>query len=106
MISITPEAARHIKESAKQGNMQNMPLRIAVMRQQNGSFHYALGFDDTPRQGDTTYTSEGIDIVVAPPSKDLLDGTVIDYVELEPGKFEVIFINPNDPAQQQDNSRP
>lgn len=104
MITVTPEAAIHIKHSAKQGNMQGMQLRIAASRNEDGSLHYGLGFDDTTREGDQTFSSEGIDIVVAPSSLDLLTGTVIDYVELEPGKHEVIFINPNDPAQQQNPS--
>ena len=100
MISVTPAAANQIRESARQGNMQGMPLRIAVTRMENGSFHYALGFDDTSREGDNVFTSEGIDIVVAPHSLPMLDGTGIDYVEID-GKNEIIFVNPNDPAQQQ-----
>ena len=101
MITITPQAAQYVRDSAKQGNTQGMPLRIAAMRQQDGSFHYALGFDDTTRDGDHTFNSEGIEIVVAPSSMELLNGTVVDYVELESGKFEIIFVNPNDPAQQE-----
>ena len=100
MISVTPAAANQIRESARQGNMQGMPLRIAVTRLEDGSFHYALGFDDTSREGDNVFSSEGIEIVVAPQSLPMLDGTVIDYVEIE-GNNEIIFINPNDPAQQQ-----
>lgn len=101
MITVTPEAAKHIKHSAEQSNIQELRLRIAASRNEDGSFHYGFGFDDSQREGDQVFTTEGIDIVVAPPSKDLLTGTIVDYVELEPGKFEVIFINPNDPAQQQ-----
>jgi iron-sulfur cluster assembly accessory protein len=100
MISVTPAAANQIRESARQGNMQGMPLRFAVTRLEDGSFHYALGFDDTSREGDNVFNSEGIEIVVAPQSLPMLDGTVIDYVEIE-GNNEIIFINPNDPAQQQ-----
>jgi len=100
MISVTPAAARQIQASAKQGDMENLPLRIAVTRMEDGSFHYAMGFDDVSREGDKTFRSEGIDIVVAPPSLELLTGTVIDYVELD-GKWEIIFINPNDPVQKQ-----
>ncbi len=100
MITLTPEAAQQIRDSAKQGNMQGMPLRVAVTRLDNGNFHYALGFDDTSREGDNRFQSEGIEIVVAPQSMDMLTGTVIDYVEIE-GNKEIIFINPNDPAQQQ-----
>lgn len=99
MISVTPEAAKFIRESAKQGNTQGLPLRIAAIRQQDGGIHYGLGFDDTARDGDQTYKSEGIDLVVAPASLELLNGTVIDYVELEPEKFDIIFVNPNDPVQ-------
>lgn len=100
MITLTPEAAQQIRDSAKQGNMQGMPIRLAVTRLENGEFHYALGFDDTSRDGDNRFQSEGIDIVVAPQSMDMLTGTVIDYVEIE-GNKEIIFINPNDPVQQQ-----
>jgi iron-sulfur cluster assembly accessory protein len=98
MISVTPEAAEQIRASASQGGMENMPLRIAVTTQQDGSFHYALGFDDNNHEGDQTFQSEGITIVVAPQSLEKLTGTVIDYVDLE-GNMEIIFINPNDPAQ-------
>jgi len=35
--------------------------------------------------------------VVGAVSNPLLRGTIIDYVELDPGKFEIIFVNPNDP---------
>jgi iron-sulfur cluster assembly protein len=97
MITITPRAAEQIRTSAKQGNMIGMPLRIACQKLPDGSFHYALGFDDQSQQGDETYTSEGIDLVVGAVSNPLLSGTIIDYVELEPGKFEIIFVNPNDP---------
>ncbi len=100
MVTVTPAAADKIRESATQGGTVGMPLRIAVTRLQDGSFHYALGFDDQPHEGDKTFQSEGIDIVVAPPSMELLSGTVIDYVDIE-GKKEVVFINPNDPAQKQ-----
>ena len=99
MITATPEAAEKILESAKQGNTEGMPLRIAVTRLEDGNFHYAMGFDDVSHEGDETFQSEGIDIVVGTPSAELLSGTVIDYVELD-GKKEIIFINPNDPAQQ------
>jgi iron-sulfur cluster assembly accessory protein len=102
MITVTPEAAEQIRESARQAKLEGMPLRIAVTRLENGSFHYALGFDDNSHDGDNTFQSEGIDIVVAPQSMDMLNGTVIDYVDLE-GKMEIVFINPNDPAQQANN---
>lgn len=97
MISLTAEAAKQVRKSAKEGNLEGLPLRIAATRNEDGSFHYGMGFDDV-KEEDTTYTSEGVDIVVSIASKDLLDGTTLDYVELEPGKPQFIFMNPNDPA--------
>ena len=102
MITVTPAAAEQIRESARQAKLEDMPLRVAVTRMEDGSFHYALGFDDNSLDGDKTFQSEGVDIVVAPQSMDMLNGTVIDYVDLE-GKMEIIFVNPNDPAQQASN---
>ena len=99
MISVTPKAAEQIRSSAQQGGTDNMPLRIAVTIVENGGFHYAMGFDDNKHEGDQAFQSEGITIVVAPHSMDKLTGTVIDYVDIE-GKMEIIFVNPNDPAQQ------
>ncbi len=99
MITVTPDAAEKIRESAKQGDTEGMPLRIAVTRLEDGSFHYAMGFDESSHEDDKTFQSEGINIVVGTPSADLLSGTVIDYVDLE-GEKEIIFINPNDPARQ------
>jgi len=100
MISVTPEAAEHIKSSALAGETAGMSLRIAVTTLDNGDFHYALGFDEKKREGDQHFTSEGIDIVAAPQSMVMLSGTIIDYVEID-GNKEIIFINPNDPAQAQ-----
>lgn len=100
MISITPEAADQVRVSAKQGDTKNMPLRIAVTRLDDGSLHYALGFDDNVHEDDKTFKSEGIELIVGSASMDMLSGTVIDYVELDSGQKEIIFINPNDAAQQ------
>ena len=95
MIKLTPAAAKQIRLSAKEGKLDGLPLRIAATRQDDGSIHYGMGFDDV-KEDDTSYTSEGIDVIVSEISKDILTGTTIDYVELEPGKPQFIFMNPND----------
>lgn len=103
MITITPTAAKQIKLAAKQGRMEGMALRIAAQRSSDGTFQYAMGFDDVGRTDDTRTVSEGIEVVVAPTSTTLLEGTTLDYVELESGKFEFIFMNPNDPNYRPPN---
>ena len=99
MITITPEAAAQIRQSAQTSNSQNMHLRIAVRRQDDGSFVYGMGFDEIG-EDDSYIVSEGIDICVANAAKDFLMGATLDYVEINPGESQFIFINPNDPAHK------
>ncbi len=97
MITVTKEAATQIQASAKQNQSENMPLRIACKRNDTGQLQYVLGFADVEHDLDLHFHSEGIDIVVAPTSFDLINTMVIDYVELDSGEKDFIFKNPNDP---------
>ena len=97
MIKISEAAATQMRVSAQDGGMDGMPLRVAATRNEDGSFHYAMGFDEA-HDDDSRFQSEGIDLVIAPSSLELLDGMVIDYVELDGGNREFIFMNPNDPG--------
>ena len=98
MISLSSSALEQIRHSADSGDMAAMPLRIAVKQLEDGSFHYAMGFDEQRLPGDTFFNFDGVDLVVSELSKELADGMTIDFVELEPGKSEFIFLNPNDPS--------
>ena len=97
LLEVTPKAAQQVRYQAKQNRMEGMPLRIAAKRNSDGTIHYGMGFDDTGRDDDTTFQSSGIDIVISPMSLDLLSDTVLDYAQMDDGKYEFIFINPNDP---------
>lgn len=97
MIKVTNEAAKQIQLSAQQGKTENLPLRIAATKNEDGSFHYGIGFDEN-KEGDIAVTSEGIKIIISALSADLLKDTTLDFVELEPGKNQFIFMNPNDPS--------
>lgn len=94
-ITVTARAAEHIQHSAKQGGMERLALRIAATRQDDGTIKYAMGFDESSME-DELIRSGGVTVVIAPKEKALLQGTVLDYVELEPGDFNFIFMNPND----------
>ena len=97
MITITDAAIEKIKESANQGEMQGLALRVAAMKQEDGSIGYGMGFDDK-KEDDAVVDCAGIEVVVAPETKDLLIGMTIDYVKLDDGEENFIFINPNDPT--------
>lgn len=96
MIKVTPTAANQIKLSAQQGNTEGMALRIAASKNDDETFHYGMGFDET-KEDDIAITSEEINIIVSPVSAELLKNTTLDFVEIEPGKKQFIFMNPNDP---------
>jgi len=98
MIKLSSEAAKQILISAEQNNMPSVPLRIAIKKQDDGSFHYAMGFDEQRLPGDVFVNIDKINMVISEKSKNLAEGMTIDYVELEPGKLEFIFLNPNDPT--------
>ena len=96
MIKITPAAAAQIRNSANEGGMNGLTMRIAATRNPDGSIHYGMGFDDNTLEGDTHMTVEDVDVVIAESSKILLDGMTLDYVEIEPESYQFIFMNPND----------
>ncbi len=97
MITITKRAAAQISESLNQDDANSdLPLRLAAKVTDDGSYHYGLGFDEV-RDGDEQVESEGIRIVVAEESKDLLNDCVLDFVEITEGDNQFIFLNPNDP---------
>ena len=98
MISLSTAAIEQIKRSASESGMETLPLRIAIKEQEDGSFHYAMGFDEQRLPGDNFLNFDGLDLVVSERSKGLAEGMTIDYVELTPGTFEFIFLNPNDPT--------
>ncbi|MHB8621884.1 MAG: HesB/IscA family protein [Sulfuricaulis sp.] len=97
MITITPQAAKQILQSAEATDSRDMHLRIAVRREQDGTFVYGMGFD-AMGEDDALLASEGVNILVSNTSKDFLIGATLDFVEISPGEHRFIFVNPNDPA--------
>lgn len=97
MITVSPNAASQIELSAQQSGIPNAVMRVAIRKLDDGSFHYALGFDDAIAAQDIQFKSEGIDLVTSPESLDLGQELIIDFVELDSGEKNFIFINPSDP---------
>ncbi len=98
MIHITETAAEQIIQSGSQSGIAQSTLRIAVKKNDDGSFHYAMGFDDAIADDDHNFECNGVNLIVSPKSVELATGMTIDFVELEKEQFNFIFMNPNDPA--------
>lgn len=94
MITITPQAAEQIRRAAEQGGMQGQPLRIAARKGDDGKVEYMMGFDELGDE-DTELMLEGVNVLISPWSLDLLKGVTLDFVELNPGEFQFIFIPPD-----------
>lgn len=96
MFKVTKAAARRIRGSAHSGDAEELALRIAATVKPDGAIEYRMGFDEVGME-DVLLSSRGVDVVFASSQKELLNGTVLDYVEIEPGEYRFIFMNPNDP---------
>lgn len=94
MITVTPQAAAEILKSA-----QGAGLRLAARLDDKGVIEYGMGFDERA-EGDTQAVCNGVTVLVAAGSVELLTGATLDYVEINPGEFRYIFINPNDPSHK------
>jgi len=89
VLTITEEAALQIRRAA-QGEEGEATLRLAARRVEDGSVDFGLGFD-RERSGDTRVPFEGAIVVVAEASRTLLEDSIVDYREVEPGEFRFVF---------------
>ena len=97
MIEISDRALLQIKHSVDESDADGLCLRIAARRLEDGSFDYAMGFDQSDHN-DTLTRVRGIDVVIGPTSIEFLKDAKLDYVEMEDGEYRFIFMNPNDPT--------
>lgn len=95
MFTLTTSAAQQIRQAAASSGAQEMALRIAAKIDPDGSKQYGMGFDD-PTEEDMKLDLKGVAVVIAGESQVLLADTVLDYVELNPGEFNFIFIDARD----------
>jgi len=97
MFRLTRAAAEQILRAAAAQHDDAPPCLRVAAKVENGEIVYGMGFD-AERENDTVIESEGVTLLIAPRSQALLAGTTLDFVELRPGEFQFIFINPNDPG--------
>jgi len=97
IFKVTENAAAQILKAAEQGEMEGLALRLAPHRLVDGSIEYnKMGFDEI-KDDDVLIHTEGVDIVFKPVSKELLEGAIMDFFEIEEGNPSFVFLNPNDP---------
>jgi iron-sulfur cluster assembly protein len=92
MFTLTATAAEQIRQAARESDAEQLALRVAARREPDGSIGYGMGFDDVA-DNDTRLLLEDVAVVIAAAHTDLLEDTVLDFVELEPGQFNFIFVS-------------
>lgn len=95
MITLTPAAIKQVREAAEQSGAKEMALRLAAKKNPDGTIEYGMGFDEA-NDDDLLFKFEDVVVVFGGEYGPLLNGTTIDFVELEQGQHHFIFLNPND----------
>jgi iron-sulfur cluster assembly protein len=95
MFKVTENASSQIQQAAKQSGADGMALRVAAKQKPDGTLDYLMGFDEI-KDDDIRVTTEGVEIIMAPEYIPLLDEAIMDFVELDGGDKEFIFLNPKD----------
>ena len=99
MITITKSAAEEIRLSTQNPDAQGLQMRFAVDVRDEG-WQYLMGFDELS-EGDIHLESNGIEYVLAYSQKELIEGMVVDFDEIDTeGGYGFLFMNPNDPNYQ------
>ncbi len=93
MITLTPRAARQIRQMQKELGAEDKALRLLVESGGCSGFQYGMSFDE-PKAEDQRCESEGVPMVLDPTSAAYLGGSNVDFDDGLQGKgFEIK--NPN-----------
>lgn len=89
MLTVTPEAASHIKEALGAQSRTDLALRLYIKPGGCSGFGYGMGLDSA-KAGDLTFDHEGIPVVIDPHSAPYLEGAEVGYrVETMGGGFTI-----------------
>jgi len=94
-FTVTRAASQEILAAAERSSAAGMALRVAARQVADGSLEYGMGFDEE-REDDEPIEFDGLTVLLGSPSKPLLEETVLDYVEVAPGRHDFVFIPPRE----------
>lgn len=100
MFSISPAAANELLAAAERSDAQGLALRVAARLGDDGEVEYGMGFDEQ-RVDDHAAEFSGLQVLVGKPSRALLADTLLDFVEVEPGRHAFVFAEAKPQAQGQ-----
>ena len=80
MFTLTAAAAKQVRKAASDGDMEDLSLRIAATREDDGAIAYRMGFDEF-EQGDTVVSSRGVDVLIRGEGPEVLSAACPKSVE-------------------------
>ncbi|HEY9898187.1 MAG TPA: iron-sulfur cluster assembly accessory protein [Pantanalinema sp.] len=93
MVTVTPEAATHIKEALGAQSRSDLALRLYIKPGGCNGYGFGMGLDSA-KAGDLTFDHEGIPVVIDPHSAPYLEGAEVGYrVEAMGGGFTITSPN-------------
>jgi iron-sulfur cluster assembly protein len=91
MFQLTPAAAKEILDAAERSDAAGLALRVAARQAADGSIEYGMGFD-AERENDLASEVGDLTVLVGSASAPLLAETILDFVEVETGRFDFVFV--------------
>ena len=90
MFLLSAAAAAEIRATAPRSGAEGLALRVAARLDDDGALAFGMGFDEQ-RECDLPLEIDGVQLLIGQPSQPLLDGTVLDFVEIEPGQHGFVL---------------
>jgi iron-sulfur cluster assembly protein len=100
MFQLSPAAATELLAVFERGENEGLSLRVAARLDADGELAFGMGFDEQ-REGDMPLLLDGVEVLIAQPSQPLLAEAMLDFVEVEPGRFGFVFV-----PQESENPSP
>lgn len=94
-ISISPAASQAVQNILAEKNLEGYALRIYVSGGGCCGAQFGMALDDNIREIDTTFESNGVQVVIDEVSIDYLRGANVDYVNDPERGAGFVVNNPN-----------
>ncbi|BAF62060.1 iron-sulfur cluster insertion protein ErpA [Candidatus Vesicomyidisocius calyptogenae] len=93
-IIFSDNAAKKVSTLIEEEQNNNLYLRVYITGGGCSGFSYGFTFDEKRKEGDSSVTNNGVQLVIDPMSYQYLIGATVDYLEdLQGARF--IIHNPN-----------
>jgi len=93
-ITFSDSAANRVAQLIKEEKNPGLRLRVYITGGGCSGFSYGFTFDEKIKEGDSSVTNQGVQLVVDPMSYQYLVGSTVNYLEdLQGARF--VISNPN-----------